>query len=71
MFTKYIKRTVYAFVCVCVVLTLILFCTCDHPNKRKRKDYIHDRKMNIYHDNYCEQATSRSFVPMEDYDEFE
>lgn len=70
MFTKYIKITIYALISVCVVSTLILFCACDHPQKRKRKDYIHDRKMNIYHDNYSNQAW-RDFVPEEEIEEFE
>lgn len=68
MFTKYIKKTVDVSLGMCLVSALFLFCACGNRVNRKRKDYIHDRKMNIYHDDYEEQS-NRGFGPMEDEEE--
>lgn len=70
MFIKYIEKTIDVLIRICLISALFMFCACDKQINRKRKDYIHDRKMNIYHDEYAEQA-SRGFVPMEDEEEFE
>lgn len=69
MFTISIRKTIDDSLRMCLLFSAIfLFCACGNQVNRKRKDYIHDRKMNIYHDEYEEQA-NRRFVPMKDEEE--